>query len=76
MSRSLIWHADKGRILKKRERQKEVDVFGVGVSNTLDVVTHFPNQAEIIILINVQLDSLFYISSLSQSRPLFIQEYL
>ncbi len=44
--------------------------------NTLDTATHFPNQAEIIILMDIQLDSLFHISSLCRSRPLSIQIYL
>lgn len=35
----------------------------------------FTNQAEIIILIDIQLDSLFHISSLCRSRPLSIQIY-
>lgn len=71
----------------KRERKRregggvgESLVFGkVGntvAGNTLDTATHFRNQAEIIILIDIQLDSLFHISSLCRSRPLSIQIYL
>lgn len=73
--------------MTKRERKSregggvgESLVFGkVGntvAGNTLDTATHFCNQAEIIILIDIQLDSLFHISSLCRSRPLSIQIYL
>lgn len=66
---------------RERERKEgECLVFGeernTVAGNTLDTATHFPNQAEIIILIDIQLDSLFHISSLCRSGPLSIQIYL
>lgn len=69
--------------IKERERKRErmeCVVFGevrtTVAGNALDTATHFPNQAEIIILIDIQLYSLFCISSLCRSRPLSIQIYL
>ena len=56
-----------------RERERSQ---GTVAGNALDTATHFTNQAEIIILIDIQLDSLFPISSLCRSRPLSIQIYL
>lgn len=37
--------------------------------STPEAATHFPKRVEIIILIDIQLDSLFHISSLYRSRP-------
>lgn len=73
--------------MTERERERQRKEGGVGslvsaevrntvAGNTLDTATHFPNQAEIIILIDIQLVSLFCISSLCRSRPLSIQIYL
>lgn len=65
---------ESGGIVTERERESLVfgEVRNTVAGNTLDTATHFPNQAEIIILIDIQLDSLFHIPSLCRSRPLSI----
>lgn len=73
MTRGLKWCADEDERERwqsdsKRERREgESLVFGevrnTVAGNSLDTATHFPNQAEITILIDIQLHSLFHISS-------------